>query len=128
MDKSLRFRIFLGGQYYFFGFIHSAGGISFVVPPAVSSQSLSLEDVERHSEQFSGHKDNTGKDIWENDVLQCVNDRSRRFIVVYDRERGQWGRELLLNEGVRLFPLFEKDLGSCWFTNLGARQLANLYK
>lgn len=66
MNREIKFRIYLGGKWLYWGFIDG----SFVGLPMSTEEQLAMKELESRSQQYIGIKDTYGTDIFDGDIVK----------------------------------------------------------
>lgn len=69
--REIKFRIWLYGRFCYWGFIDDGHGLCFAGLPTSNKEPLTLEAVRERSQQFTGLKDKSGKEIYEGDIVRA---------------------------------------------------------
>ena len=68
MSREIKFRIFIGGRFHYWGFINA----TFIGPPSVNSEPLSYTEIMLRSEQYIGLTDKNNTEIYKNDIVRAA--------------------------------------------------------
>ncbi len=101
--REIKFRILLNGEFYYWGFLRDevTGSLFFNgIPSCNESMAYKLE----HSQQYSGLKDKSGKEIYEGDIVTGFPSGFHPLLVTYTKCAFYAGRN-----GETYFELFNKD-------------------
>src|SRR5512135_270061 len=63
--KEIKFRIWIGGRFHYWGFLND----SFAGIPDDNSEPLTIEEKRARSQQFVGSEDKNRKEIYEGDII-----------------------------------------------------------
>jgi len=64
--REIKFRVYLGGRFNYWGFIDNG----FAGLPSTNVESVTLKELEKRSQQYTGLKDKNGEEIYEGDKYQ----------------------------------------------------------
>ena len=65
MQRSIKFRLRVGNKFAYWGFIDEA----FYGIPSQNIEPMTIDEMEKRSQQFTGLKDKNAKEIYEGDIL-----------------------------------------------------------
>ena len=93
--REIKFRLMLGGHWHYWGFIALRGGLCFSGLPSSNMDTLSIEEMQEKSQQYTGKKDRNGVGIWEGDIVAAfygdeepqelqVEFRNGAFVIDYE--------------------------------------------
>lgn len=82
--REIKFRLWLGGQFTYWGFVEPG---SFAGLTSSNVESLTMDEMRERSEQFTGLHDKNGKEIYEGDVVRHPNGVHP---VVWDDSLASW--------------------------------------
>lgn len=79
MSREIKFRIFIGGRFHYWGFI----GGTFIEPQLFVDEHLSLKDIQKYSEQFTGIFDKESRVVYENDIVRAAWHWTEPHVIVW---------------------------------------------
>lgn len=79
MSREIKFRIFIGSRFHYWGFI----GGTFVGPPSVNREPLSFTEMKLRSEPYIGLNDKHGRVIYENDIVRAAWHWTEPHVIVW---------------------------------------------
>lgn len=85
--KDLRFRIWVKGKFYYWGFLDMGFGLYFSGPPSIGGSPLKTEETRESSEQFIFCLEN-GKEVWEGDIVKAQIYSDEVQVLVVRKEKG----------------------------------------
>ena len=96
--REIKFRIWLDGYWRYWGFIREevTRHLVFASLPSSSGESLTMEEMMERSQEYTGLKDKTGKEIYEGDIFKTENN----YIGVVKWDEAQFVAAILDEHGM----------------------------
>lgn len=71
--REIKFRVFVGGKFYYWGFSDDGHGVYFMGVPSTNIEPLNFAQLQERSQQYTGLTEKNGVEIYEGDMLTPSN-------------------------------------------------------